>query len=139
MRTPDANKCGMECVRANVERVCVKPEKGQCPRCEQLVGEGLDLIHRLEADNSRLNDTIRSLTDLLNAAHEETAAVKRERDALFADIKQCNDCYFCKHYGTSLDVEPCQTCILDFQKQDFKPGFVWRGVCPENAEVQCND
>jgi hypothetical protein len=68
---------------------------------------------------------------LIRQLEAELAAAKRERDALFADIKQCNDCYFCKHYGTSLDVEPCQTCILDFQKQDFKPGFEWRGVCPD--------
>lgn len=60
MKTPEENKCGMECIRTNADRSCVKPEKGQCPRCKQLVDESLAYIQQLE---SRL------------------AQVERERDA----------------------------------------------------------
>lgn len=138
MKTPEKIKKGLE-VCANA------PETYDCPDCpyyktsncgDKVMADGFAYIQQLEAENSRKDDTIRNLTDLLNAAHDETAAAKKERDALFVEMKQCNDCYFCKHYGTAIEVEPCRSCILDFQHQDFKPGFVWRGVCPENTEVQ---
>lgn len=85
------------------------------------------------------NATLDEILQVIDQVKVELAFVTLERDALFSEIKQCNDCYFCKHYGTRIDVEPCQTCILDFQQQDFKPGFEWRGVCPENTEVQEDD
>lgn len=142
MKTPEENKCGLECIRTNVERICVKPEKGQCPRCKQLVGESLSYIKQLESNYSQVskalcgkeNATVKEILEAVSQVKAELEAVKRERDALFADIKQCNDCYFCRHYGTALSVEPCNSCILEFQHQDFKPGFVWRGVCSENTK-----
>lgn len=62
MKTPDENKCGMECIRTNVERICVKPENGQCPRCEHLVEESLAYIQQLEA---RLAQAERERDELL--------------------------------------------------------------------------
>lgn len=106
--------------------------------------EPLEYIQKLESSYSQVskalcgkeNATPEEVLQVIDQVKVELAFVTLERDALFSEIKQCNDCYFCKHYGTRIDVEPCQTCILDFQQQDFKPGFEWRGVCPENTEVQ---
>jgi hypothetical protein len=90
-------------------------------------------IHDLETDKSRLNDTIRSLTELLNAAHEETEKVKRERDAAVASISEYRFCGDCKHIDVSKADEPCRTCLND--ETDSKGEWEWRGVCPENTEV----
>ena len=57
----------------------------------------LTYIQQLEADNSRLNDTIRNLTELLNAAHEETAKARRERDAAVYDVGNMDVCDTCIH------------------------------------------
>lgn len=74
MKPIDEIKCGMECIRTNAERICVKPEKGQCPRCEQIVSESLARIQQLE---SRL------------------AQVEKERDAAVADLKLVRCCGTC--------------------------------------------
>lgn len=68
MKQPDENKCGMECIRTNTERICVKPENGQCPRCEQLVEEALGRVRQLE---STYNQVSKSLCDKENATPDE--------------------------------------------------------------------
>jgi hypothetical protein len=112
MKTPEETKCGLECIRTNAERVCVKPEKGQCPRCEQLVGEGLSRIQQLEA---------------------ELAAVKRERDAAVKDISRGSRCSVCKKFFKNNDGVGCSGGVYCIPLN-----FEWRGVCPENTEVQDN-
>ena len=120
MKTPDKNKCGLECIRTNVERVCVKPEKGQCPRCEQLVGESLDRIQQLEA---------------------ELAEVEKERDAAIRDIPRV--CGYCKWYEiTNNRCTPDHDCKNPngcLNISGINTGWQWRGVCAENTEVQEGD
>lgn len=100
-------------------------------RIQNLHVASLTYIQQLEADNSRLSDTIRSLTDLLNAAHEETAKVKRERDAAVRGLH--GDCETCKHYET----ENCAYCVHDPDAWSaHEDNWEWEGVGPENTEVQ---
>lgn len=109
MKTPDESKCGMECIRTNVERICVKPEKGQCPRCEQLVSESLARIQQLE---SRL------------------AQVEKERDAAVFDLH--GDCDVCKNGGKT-----CIKCVHCLMSQEATiDGWKWRGVCAENTKEE---
>lgn len=120
MKTIEGNKCEFECIRTNVERVCVKPKKGTCPRCEQLARESLDRIQQLEA---------------------ELAEAKRERDALANDLKAAckllwsddsdRCCEFCEHENKSKETGYCDKC---FNGNCFK--FKPAALCPENTEVQ---
>lgn len=126
-KTPDEIACGLECIRTNAERVCVKPEKGQCPRCEQLVGETLEFIQRLETDNAEKNKRIAEL-------EKKLAAVKRERDTAVRSLGWSRYCVNCKHSSVSGHKEPCKSCVNDGVTK--KTNWEWRGVCPENTEVQ---
>ena len=120
-KTPEEMACGIECIRTNAERVCVKPEKGQCPRCEQLVGETLELIQHLRTDNTEKDKRIAEL-------EQELAAAKRERDALYSDLSRLTEaCGVCKHgYICENDCEE----LFGFDRCSFE----WRGICPENTE-----
>lgn len=66
---------------------------------------------------------------------QELAAVKRERDAAVADLDNNNQCYICAHVDC-WDEEPCFSCLHGDPVNNFTSNFVWRGVCPENTEVQ---
>lgn len=160
-----ANKCGLECIRTNVERVCVKPEKGQCPRCEQLVGESLEHIQWLEAsyrqvskalcgkENATLDEVLQAVSQVKSGytiparsgktlamqqaqriaeLEKDLAAVKRERDALLEYLTNSVSlhCDICKH--ESDDGAICCQRLRDLKEKCFE----WRGVCPENTEVQ---
>lgn len=93
-------------------------------------------IHDLETDKSRLNDTIRSLTERLNAAHEETEKVKRERDAAVDALGKSHPCDSCIHFDCQWDEPPCSSCFHSDPVDNFTSNFEWCGVCPENTEVQ---
>ena len=127
MKTPDENKCGMECIRTNAERTCVKPENGQCPRCEQLVEETLGRVRQLESTYSQVSKALcgkenASLDELLQAADQLKTALaqaERERDALMLYIPR--NCISCKHEEKRYECTiPCK--------------WEWRGVCPENTK-----
>ena len=107
MKTPDESKCGMECIRTNVERLCIKPEKGQCPRCKQLVDESLAYIQQLE---SRL------------------AQVERERDAAIRDCSM----FPCQTCADRENGDLCYTCLVHPSTE--RSNYEWRGVCPENTK-----
>ena len=117
MKTPDESKCGMECIRTNVERLCIKPEKGQCPRCKQLVDESLAYIQPLE---SRL------------------AQVERERDAAVQIVHGL--CLHCKN-GCG-EGETCRECLYYPHRFVYGTGdkyvdnWQWRGVCQENTKEE---
>lgn len=124
MKTPDESKCGMECMRTNAERICVKPEKGQCPRCEQIVSESLARIRQLE---SRL------------------AQVEKERDAALYDMNQLQGatCAYCKNLFRTAGASHVQCREFgDLSKfsddENYNPlmcgRFEWRGLCPENTQ-----
>lgn len=148
MKTPEEIKKGLECCTAECD-AC-----GECPYpmewgCRiKLMEDVLTRMRLLETDNSCLNNTIRCLTKMLNAAHEETAKVKRERDSAVSDIKRaqgciCNICksyyrpdpairhYECKVFGKFSEI---------YENDDERPfvcgKFEWRGVRPENTEAQ---
>lgn len=95
-KTPEEIKCGMECIRTNAERACVKPEKGQCPRCEQIVQDHINLVHYLE---SRL------------------AQAERGRDAAVECIKNIDQILH-KHVSTTVEtankVRLIQKVIADY-------------------------
>lgn len=109
----DEKQCGMECIRTNVERSCVKPEKGQCPRCKQLVDDSLAYIQQLE---SRL------------------AQVERERDAAVKVMHLVRTCENCKHCDKPSESYPCSLCAMDRKRS--KPNWEWRGVCAENTKEE---
>lgn len=141
MKTPEEIKKGLEfCTR---ERHSVEPLCDSCPyddggfdmvKCTgHLSQDALAYIQQLEAESSRKDDTINSLTELLNAAHEETAAIKRERDAAVDDLELCGLCKVCKHMETKCN--DCRRCKLRIA---FCDKFEWRGVCPD-TEVQTDE
>lgn len=108
MRSTDENKCGMQCIRTNSERICVKPEKGQCPRCEQLVGEALVRIRQLE---------------------QRLAQAEREKNALLFDSN--GKCSACKN----MDEAICFKCVhANWDEEAAGDYWQWRGVCEENSK-----
>ena len=124
MKMTEENKCGMECIRTNADRSCVKPEKGQCPRCKQLVDESIARIQQLE---TRL------------------AQVERERDAAVRDLEDDGDCYYCKRrdLAAQCDFRSCSDCGNEecpcFRCDRIKNNFEWRGVCEENTKENAQD
>lgn len=138
MKTPEEIKKGLSCRVDNTEgcfeSVCTY-SKGYClpDFCTEMRSDALAYIQQLEADTSRLTDTIRSLTEQLNAAHDETAKAMRGRDALMPFVEgRCETCAFLddcsKHDG-----DPNGQYVRWYEDcEDWE----WRGVCPENTEVQ---
>lgn len=126
MKTTEENKCGMECIRTNADRSCVKPEKGQCPRCKQLVDEFIARIQQLE---SRL------------------AQVERERDAMSYDMHQLQGalCAYCKNLYRPKDAlqVTCSVFGDGYGDRADSPlicgSFKWRGVCEENSKENSQD
>lgn len=146
MKTPEEIKKGLECC-ANDPYGCNE----KCPYFNSLSNgvdcaakmhaDALVYIQQLEANYQQVskalcgkeNATLDEVLQAVAQVNAELEAVKRERDALFADIKQCNDCYFCKHFKESYYAERCRMCAIDYQGKDFKPRFEWRGICSENT------
>ena len=141
MKTPDKNKCGLECIRTNVERICVKPEKGQCPRCEQIVGRNLELEAIYSQVSNALcgkeNATLDEVLQVVRQVKAELEAVKRERDAAVRDIPRA--CEYCKHYEIIFNgATPDHDCKNPecYNISGVNTGWQWRGVCPENTEEE---
>lgn len=145
MKTPDENKCGMECIRTNTERICVKPENGQCPRCEQLVEEALGHIKQIESTVSQVskalcgkeNATICEVLDAISQVKSRLAQVERERDVALKEWKRTKMdsegmCWTCKH-GHITDIGSCR-CVSPFPCDDGEE-WEWRGVCEKNTGV----
>lgn len=102
--------------------------KALCGKENATLDEVLQAVRQVKADASRKDDTIRNLTELLNAANDEAAKYRRERDELLSDLKNYG-CYTCEHYECEDNEMPCRNC------EAFS---LWErmGVCPENTEVQ---
>lgn len=83
-------------------------------------------------ENAALEEVLQAVSQV----KAELAAVKRERDAALADMKRYTNCQACKHWEESM----AGKCTM---KDDCLFGtigkFEWRGVCPENTEVQEDD
>lgn len=50
--------CGMECIRFNKKRECIKTVNGTCPRCDAIAGEAVERIRKLEERNKSLEYTL---------------------------------------------------------------------------------
>lgn len=70
---------------------------------------------------------------LIQQIESELEAVRRERDALYVDLANRQDaCDVCVHGAD------CKNdCYALFGQS--RCGYGWRGVCPENTEVQPNE
>lgn len=175
MKTPEKIKKGLECMRTN-KPFCAECAYVDCNLCEPVIAkdalaciqqlestysqvskalcgkenatldEVLQAVRQVKADASRKDDTIRNLTELLNAANDEAAKYKRERDAAVADLKSVDEKYESlksmiddvtfnhEPYGLYLDFREAADAMVEYEHAD-----VWRGVCPENTEVQDDD
>lgn len=127
MKTPEEIKKGLECAKN-----CEENDLG-CRRCPYLGGDCSDLhpdalayIQQLEVDSARQDAYILRLEN-------ELEAVKRERDAAVKDLTEGRDCYSCKHLGQRF-AGPCVDCMSGHGYEENH--YEWRGVCPENTEVQ---
>lgn len=86
-------------------------------------------------ENATLDEVLQAIAQV----KAELKAVKRERDAACITIKQMAEaldspaCEWCK--GNLFDAfdATCKECRM------HNEGFEWRGVCPENTEVQDDD
>lgn len=110
MNAPEVIKKGLEhCKGANPCADCAY-DRRDFPKCIiRLQSDALSLIQQLESD---------------------LEVVKRERDAAVADLSvgviKCDVCKHGRFFGND--------CIGLFG--DGGCSFEWRGVCPENTEVQ---
>lgn len=133
MKTPDEIKKGLGCVLAGFNDSCSLV----CATCEfynpgynikKRMEDTLDYIQQLEAKDV---EQVHRIAEL----EKELAAVKQERDAAVADLDNNNQCYICAHVDC-WDEDPCFSCIHSNPIDNFASHFEWRGVCPENTEVQ---
>lgn len=124
---------------------CLKVVRGK-----PIMQDTLALIQQLEADNASKDERIQMLEAGLAQWHDvaaspgavedmarenyrltqELAVVKRERKALMLDFQTCvkrtrKVCSVCSNKGKPICNE-CEGCDV----------FEWRGVCPDNTEVQ---
>ena len=128
MKTPDeikktlehCIKTGMACHMCRYEIRCLKVVRGK-----PIMQDALALIQQLEAANAEKDKRIGEL-------EKELEAIKRQRDAAVADItdvvKNQYKCFVCAHFKDAND-EYCSPCL-------HRSNWKWRGVCPENTEVQ---
>lgn len=144
MKTPEEIKKGLECCPGQYSSIGC----GKCPYSidgrycgrngDQPMKDALVYIQQLEASCSQVskalcgkeNATLEEVLQAVRQVKAELEAVRRERDAARLDMKR--SCNICKHAAKSFQDEPCNVCAIDTRYLLFE----WRGVCPENAEVQ---
>ena len=147
-KTPDEIKMGLKFAESNClyveccEDICPynkdcdvsDPDRmAEMPRI--IATDALAYIQQLEADNAQLNRCVENMTDKLNAAHDETVELKRERDALVEIIRnEANfnpvplQCRCCKNFNGDFTKDTCRFCGT---KAPFG-NFEWRGVKEDN-------
>lgn len=108
MKTPHEIKNGLECIGSS-------PEK-----CSYCAYDAEDCAYRVGRD----------ALAYIQQLEQELAAVKRERTSLMLDFQTCvkrtrKVCSVCSNKGKPI-CNMCEGCDV----------FEWRGVCPENTEVQ---
>ena len=118
MKTPDEIKKGLEC--------CPGYDCKGCTCYSKCDDRGFDCVDALMID----------ALAYIQQLEAELAAVKRERDAAVADLASIPRCKLCVNCETSNYEEPCRSCAHIAFMGDVKGDWKWRGVCPENTEVQ---
>lgn len=158
MKTPEEIKKGQEqCVASKGCNGC--PYEDDCYEIFSnvpMIKETFAYIQQLEADNASKDERIQMLEAGMEQWHDvaaspgavedmarenyrlaqELEAVKRERDAAVADLRVDCRCWFCKHFKGQPNKQPCVSCSAVDSRHNIKSHWEWRGVCPENAEVQ---
>lgn len=75
-------------------------------------------------------DRVQALQIRLGEVERELETVKIERDAAVKDISLF--CSRCVHGKLLASDPPCDECLMGMRQEHWQ----WRGVCPENTEVQ---
>lgn len=115
---------------------------------DEIQKDALELIRQTDASYRRLCKALcgkgnATLEELLHGASQvkaELAAVKRERDAAVRDIPRA--CGYCKHYEITFNgATPDHDCKNPecYNISGVNTGWQWRGVCPDNTEVQWDE
>lgn len=89
-------------------------------------------------ENAALDEVLQAVSQV----KAELEAVKRERDAAVKDMWFSAHCVNCKYRGKQENCDGtgcCYSCELDCPCVKLPCGYEWRGVCPENTEVQEDD
>jgi len=133
MKTPEEIKKGLECCPGQYFGV-------SCGNCLY----SNDVVYCGENGVRIMKDALKYIEQL----EADLTAVKQERDAAVSDMKRAQGCIcnICKsHYRPDPAVRRYECKILGkfseiFGNDDggalFCGKFEWRGVCPENTEVQ---
>lgn len=107
---------------------------------EEIKKDALALIRQTDASYRQLSKVLcdkenATLEEVLQAASQvkvELETVKRERDAAVEDAAMGECCETCLYGDIPVLQNPCMCC---YEHNLWK----WRGVCPENTEVQNDD
>lgn len=163
MKTPEEIKKGFACTGQYSSYYCsICPYNNDGRPCldngREAKSDALEYIQQLEANWNQVskalcgkeNATLEELLQVVSQVKADLEAVKRERDALMVDILifvgNENLCSICKHsaennkakrqYCKAVSCDDCriyECACMDCSRHNC---YEWRGVCPENTEVQ---
>ena len=130
-KTPDEIKKGLEC--------CCDLMGVMCPYCpyaedgdasetcrEEMAGDSLALIQRLQAENAEQAETIMWMEAKRDDLKRTIRHLEAERDAIMQDMNK--NCTSCKHSGMNNPDNPCYK--FEEQCRDYS-NWQWRGVQKE--------
>ena len=133
MKKPEEIKKGLECAN-NCSESGLRCR--ECPylgdNCSDLNADAIEYIEWLEKN-------LQYTVDAAEVLRAESAKFERERDAAVSDLECESECYSCKYRDNRANCDEdvsCYNCRLDCPCTTFKCNWQWRGVCPENTEVQ---
>lgn len=144
MKTPEKIKNGLD-VCATLDGDCEKcPYGGRTIFCaDRLRKDALTYIQQLEANYQQVSKALcgkenATLDEVLQAVRQvkaELETVKRERDAAVTMLESINTCDTCINKVEAETTYISNDCFLYINMIKHK----FRGVCPENTEVQDDD
>lgn len=129
MKTLEEIKKGLECCMDY--QSCTDCGEPKCP-----YNDMKECVDALLADASVL----------IQQLETELAAVRQEKNAAKKDLYSCQPCFACSHFrhnggacrGANECFEKMGECAVEGIEY-VGVSFMWRGVCPENTEVQKDD
>lgn len=135
MKKPEEIKEGLELCTREVHSA--EPMCARCPYDDgtfdmvactgHMSQDAFAYIQQLEAKVVKQSQRIDELV-------QELEVVRRVRDAAVDSLR--GDCRHCKYITYPSCEEPCRSCIDGCSYRTNKIKWEWRGVCPENTEVQ---